>query len=240
MTCATKIEQTLVLVEQALREKESYAAIEILGRLEPLLAAKVYENAQLQLYWKRKDVAGMIAMSRAGIQHALTARQHAADVVDVDALGGSAKTLAYNLASFTWPGWNEDGITLTLSDTAVGLDAARLNLRLAEELDRPNKANANALWLLGAHEIAAEMYHAARKAFTEGQTYAVDSGESSLARMLEGYELLADALENDDSARAQSRFDVFVSRLMKEDSQQCRRYAAQLSTAFSVFSRGGG
>ena len=230
-------EETLMLVEEAISEKESYAAIEILNRLKPQAAANVYEKAQLRLYWKKKDVSAMIALSRAGIQHALTTGQRVTDPKEVYAFRSSAKALAYNLASFTWPGWNEKDIILTQSDLAIGLDAARLNLRLAEELNRPKKAMANAQWAVGAHQLAARALQAAEVAFNRGKAYAADSGERVLVKMLQGYEFLTEALKNPNSEQAQSRFEISISKLKDDDSEEGPGYAAQLSTAFMVFSK---
>ena len=94
----------------------------------------------------------MIALARAGIHRALfeADRVPTADPDAAEALRGQAKTIAYDLGANLWPGWQDEGIVLTPADLTTGLEAARLNLRLAEQLGRPALPRCNAHWLLGA------------------------------------------------------------------------------------------
>jgi hypothetical protein len=76
-----------------------------------------------------------------------------------------AKHLAYNAGSFTWPGWREAEIDPSPADLAFGMDCARLNLRLAIELNRPPMGLSKAHWLIGAHAMALGDFDLAAKEF---------------------------------------------------------------------------
>jgi len=72
----------------------------------------------------------------------------------VDRLRSTAKGLAYDVGSLTWPGWEEPGIDPTPEDLAFGRECARLNLRLAIELKKPALKISMAYWLVGADALA--------------------------------------------------------------------------------------
>jgi hypothetical protein len=237
MTKHATAEELLAHVTQTVRRADRYAAIELLSKHDPQLAAEVYEKLQLDLYWKQKNLPAMVAFSQAGIQHCLTEAGNATDNAVARSLRGAAKHLAYNLASFTWPGWNEAGIVITNSDLAVGLEAARLNVRLAEELDRPQKARANALWTLGAQQLAAGDYSQAGETFCRAKSHAEQADAAALVRMLEGYVLLSQSLAQ--PAGGNRPFNSFVESLRADGSQEAKEYADQLSVAMSVFQKPG-
>jgi len=235
MTKQATAEELVTLVTEMLGRADRYAAIELLGRHDPQLAAEVYEKLQLDLYWKQKNLPATVAFSQAGIQHSLTAAGKATDDAAARSLRGAAKHLAYNLASFTWPGWNEPGIVITESDLAIGLEAARLNVRLAEELDRPEKARANALWTLGAQQLAAGDHSQAAETFGRAQSHAIRADAPALVQMLEGYVLMSHSLAQ--PADGNGRFEIFVDSLRADGTQEAKEYAEQLSVAMTVFQK---
>ncbi len=212
------------------------AVVELLTTQDPQHAAEIYLQAQLDSYWQRKSLPAVIALSHAGIQHALGAAVRTRDPEASAALRGSAMALAYNLASFTWPGWNEPDILLTPADIALGRDAAHLNLRLAEERQALPRAKANAHWILGAHELAAGKLARAAAAFQAGKSHAAEGDDPLLTQMLEGYLLLTDVLTRQPpNPGAKRLFEAHLSALHEEGSEDAREYATQLSTALSVF-----
>lgn len=234
MSESARLTALLPIATRVFREKDTYALVELLEKEDPRTAAAAYSQLQLNFYWQQKNLTAVIAISRAGIQHSLGSAIRAKTPGEREALRGSAKALAYNLASFTWPGWGEEGVAISQSAMRVGYDAARLNLRLAEELKRPEDAQARAWWTLGAHELSAGEYAAAREAFAKGQAHASRSPDKSLTRLLQGYILLVDALTKSDPA-ARPAFDKVVAALESEDSADGKDYASQLSVAFAIF-----
>jgi hypothetical protein len=173
------------LVEQALQcleEADTFTAIEFLNQQpKPLVVAAAYNDLVKDLYWQKRNMATMAALCRAGIQFcldqaeetALTDRNKTAD------LRSAAKQLAFNLASFTWPGWDEPEIELDPSQTADGLDAARLNLRLALELDKGDLALSRAYWMLAGHLLAAHAATGAEATYRRAALYAGRAGDDA-------------------------------------------------------------
>jgi hypothetical protein len=198
---------------------------------DPLQAMDVYERLQQDLYTEAKDVSRMVAVSRAGIAHGLSRSENASDRNTATSLRKSAKAIAYNLASYTWPGWNEPGIVISAEDRAHGMEAARLNLRLAEELTDQPRPKAAAHWAVGAHELAAGQYTQAQASFDRAKHEAGMAHETAMELMLEGYELMAQVLAKPDDAGARRKFDDVVDELKDEGSEQARGYAQQLETA---------
>src|SRR4051794_31454663 len=106
--------------------EDTYTAIEQLAAMrDPPAAAQCYADAVVDAYWKRKDLPTVVAVARAGIQFTLTTALFTAAPDQVEKLRSTAKAIAYNLASFTWPGWDEAGIVCTPADLAAGFDAAK-------------------------------------------------------------------------------------------------------------------
>ena len=92
-----------------------------------LAAARQIRQA---LYWEKKDVASYVVVATHLLDTAL-----ANSVGDTEAsrfFAARSLGLSFDIASFTWPGWDEPGVTVTLALRAVGLEAARLNFRLAQ------------------------------------------------------------------------------------------------------------
>jgi hypothetical protein len=220
------------------RKADSRAIEASLAASDPERAAEALATAQRDLYWTDKDIPAVVTLSRAGIAHLLKiARQSPEDTPEANRAGHEAKALAFNLGSFTWPGWAEPGITLTPADIAAGFEAARLNLRLAEELHRPEKAKAKAHWLLGAQQLSAADFASAADSFRIGKTHAAQSDDPMLARMLDGYLLLTHLLADPPNEQARRDFDAAVTALRKSGSEDSREYANQLTTALAALSK---
>jgi hypothetical protein len=230
-------EELLPQVIDLLAGSDHYAAIELLNRQPSAMAAQAYEKLQSHLYWKQKNLPAMVMLSQAGIQHCLAESTRTTDAGAARDLRGIAKRLAFNLASFTWPGWDEPGISITRSDLAAGLQAARLNVRLADELDRPPKARANALWTLGAQQLAACDYPSAIGTFNHAATRLTPPEDSTMIRMLDGYSLMARLLAEPADASVRTLFDTAVEALAGDASDDGKEFARQLPVALALFEK---
>ena len=211
----------------ALDRGDDAGAFATIDALAPTPRLEAYDRAQRHWYWTRKDLARVRAISRAGIRVATALADTSADA---DQVRGRAKTLAYNLASFTWPGWDEPGVTPTPADLADGRDAARLNLRLAILLGKPDRALADAWWLIGAHAMASRDLADAADAFAEARAFARRAGEAGREAMLDGYAALVESLAN---PVAIDLFDESIAALRANADGSS--YAEQLVTARRVF-----
>jgi hypothetical protein len=133
------LETQVAGVLATLDEADTYAACQRIEQADsPQTIGRLYHAVAQALYHRRRDPRGMTAVARAGIHWALTDAQciETSDPAEAASLRSQAKTIAYDLSSNLWPGWQDEGIVLTPADLATGLEAARLNLRLATELDK--------------------------------------------------------------------------------------------------------
>jgi hypothetical protein len=121
-----------------LKDADTYEAIEFLNRQgDPVEMLKRYSDLVNYFYWGKKRLLHAVAFARAGMQYSLTKSWSflEKDPAKANELRKTARVISHNLASYTWPGWDEEGIVITETDIAVGLDAAKLNLRLVRELE---------------------------------------------------------------------------------------------------------
>ena len=171
----------------------AFATIAALAEVEDLdHVADAYRETMRAAYWDDKDVHIVVAVAYAGVSRLLTEAAR----VDVDdetefALRSAAKGLTYDLASFTWIGWDEDGIELTSSERSAGLAAARTNLSMAYALDKGDLAISRAHWMLGAHLLTADDPVNAIGAFEEAERHATLTGELADAALNGAFRALA-------------------------------------------------
>lgn len=202
---------------------------------DPAAVANAFDALARHAYTHHKDVAAMLAIAQAGIEYALHA---SLDVAEQDAdlafaLSGHAKTLNYNLSANTWPGWGDDGISITPEQQALGYQAAHKNLELAEILDKGDLALGRAYWLIGAHDLAANNAAAARAAFELAARHSAAAGQPGEALLSEGYAHLADLLADPTDNAARQRLQASLAELPQHP--QGEFFARQLQTAAQVF-----
>lgn len=118
---------------------------------EAFLAAA--RQVRRSLYWEKKDVASYVVVAKHLLDTALLNGKGSSEPAEF--FRARALALSYDIASLTWPGWNEPEIVITPELQAVGLEAARLNLRLAHEADASADARSGAHFILGAQLLAA-------------------------------------------------------------------------------------
>ncbi len=215
--------------------QDTFTAIEYLCReADPLAAIKGFAEVVSHLYWKKKQIHNVIVMAQAGIQYGLSA----AVLLDGqnDALAaqvrGIAKGLAYDLGSFTWPGWDEPGIILETEHLRFGRDGAKVNLRLAHQLNKGDLPVSRALWLVGAHDMARAAYDDASNHFGEAARFAQAAGSSENVLMNEGYQSLAVLLADPSDAK-ESEFQAIQTQIASVPDGPF--FADQLKTAWQVF-----
>lgn len=209
-----------------LQGSETFGALqEIQSRGTPAEIAQRYDALVRDIYWKARDIGALIAIASGGIHYCLTKMDESSEAEVRDLLGGFAKKLAFNLASFLWPGWDESGVSLTQRDVAVGLNAARLNLRLAKELNKPPDRVEDAHWLLGAHLLAADDAAAAVEEF--------EQCSPDTRPLFRGYLLMAQALLG--TSGAQQQFNELLEAMSHGRDEDDQPNANQLATAFRVF-----
>ncbi len=229
------------IVEKALQEyceKDSFAAVEyVCAQSDPLLAAQSFFDLMRHCYWKKRDLPAALVFARAGVQHGLTtaATLSKKDPEKANALRAIAKGLAYDIASFTWPGWNEKGIEISKQQIAEGLHAARANLRLAKLLKKGSLPVSRAYWMLGAQELAAGNMKASGQAFLEAAEYAKKAGSQGEELLATSYVCVVEILDAKDKGISTERLHSLLVKLRKEKDGQF--FADQVEAALHVFSK---
>jgi hypothetical protein len=183
--------------------RDPFVDIAALAKVDLSVDPDAYSTAMRGAYWEDKDLSGAMAIAWAGISRLLAAA-NAADAEEAHDLRSRAKALSYDLASFTWAGWDEPGIVITPPEARAGCAAARANLALAEELDKGALPRSRAHWILGAHELAAGRVSEARSAFETAADLAQAAGpegasEAALARAFSALAGLADGSGTEDA-----------------------------------------
>jgi len=163
--------------------RDSFADIAALAEVDVSAQPDAYSTAMRAAYSEDKDLSGAMAIAWAGISR-LLALAHAADPQQAYELRSRAKVLSYDLASFTWAGWDEPGIVITPPEARAGCAAARANLALANELEKGELPRARAHWILGAHELSAGRSDDARSAFAAAAELADAAGAEGASEAL--------------------------------------------------------
>jgi hypothetical protein len=218
----------------ALQTADTMTAVERIHRTDdPVTIMKTYRDLVNHLYWKQKDLSTALALSLVGIQYGLTFRAGRGGAEITYDLRSLAKTLAYNLASFSWLGWDESGIHINSTVAAVGLDAARLNLRLAEELNKGDLPLARGHWMLGAQWLANGESLQAQQHFQESAKYAKLAESPAEVWLAFGFAALTQVLADPGNETAKRELDEILSRL--NQTENGKEFAGQITTAQRVF-----
>jgi len=200
-------------------------------------AINVFMLVSRDLYWKNKNLTLAIVLGQAGVQFGLVEAQRlaASNPLRAHELRNRAKTLAYDLSSFCWPGWDEEGIVIPNVYLSYGQDLARTNLRLTNELQMGNVTKSRAHWLIGAHYLAINQFERARRSFVEGSRYSAGSDLPEAELLIRGYIYLADLLNNPDNKNLREEYEFVIDELRQ--THEGAYFSEQLKTAEYVFTR---
>lgn len=219
--------ETLVTL---LEHVDAFAVVEHLQALgTPAEVSNAYDQLLRDAYWDKKDLRLVMLLGTAGIYYNIAHAKLAADDDTRMALKSAAKRLAYNMGSFSWIGWDEPGIVITPADKVRGLEAARLNLRLAIELQKPFEKVRAGAWLLGAQLLAAGQVEDALFQFR----FAVPEKSDKDYSLFYGYVLLAEVMS--DVEGAEPRWDEHLAGLRGQGTEEAKFAEGQLLTARKVF-----
>jgi hypothetical protein len=215
---------------------DTFSAIEFLNQHKnPKKAIDTYGRLVMHFYWKKKDLPRVVCIASAGIQFATqTARATQSENPELaKEFLSAAKTMAYNLASFTWSGWNEADITIGPTDAYIGLEAAKTNLRLAKELDREELPLCRAHWMLGAHYLASGLSDKAKQQFFESAGYAHRAQVPAEELLAIGYSVITTLSETPNDEAASYRLAEVKSQL--ESLENGQDFIRQLDMAMRLF-----
>lgn len=139
-----------------------------------------------------------------------------------------ARGVAYNIASFTWPGWGDSPEPISDARQKLGLQAAKRTLELAERID---EVTPNALWILGAHQLNAGMYDEAITSFERAKGLARNDFYRS---MHSAWEQLTHVIAEGGNSGTED-LDAAITTLRESDDENAEFFADQLSTALRIY-----
>ncbi len=142
-----------------------------------------------------------------------------------------ARGVAFNIASFTWPGWGDSPEPISQARQELGLRAAERAVELAEQID---EMTPNALWILGAHQLNAGRYDEAMSSFERAKGLA----RNDFYRLMhDTWQQLTTVLASGNNVDLKE-LDVAIDKLRNSDSEDAGFFADQLSTARRVYIEG--
>ncbi|UCD94491.1 MAG: hypothetical protein JSU69_00105 [Candidatus Zixiibacteriota bacterium] len=222
--------------KELIRARDTIKATELINGLDsPEEAAQLYSDLTGDFYWKERSLPNTVTVARAGLDYCLTKAdeiQESNPDVARD-LKVTAGVLSYNLASFTWPGWNEEGIVIGRDDILTGLEAARLNVRLVGELKDDDLSFSNAYWMLGAQLIAVQKYDEAIEAFNSSKKHAQKAGERLNELLSDGYVGITMIIAG--KKEGQKVLEQAKNELNQIGSDDAKFFIEQFHTALDVF-----
>jgi len=175
-------------------------------------------------YWQEHDLPTSLEIAQEGI------------CIGEEEAGGDeeilswVKRLCYDIASFSWIGWDEAGISPTGEQSRLGLEMARRNLKYAIELNKGNLPTSRAYWMVGAHLLTSGEASRAIDEFEESETYAQLAGAIGEAELAKGFTILARLTSGQESEVA-----ILVAHLdhmmLNEDAAQ---FVGQIQTAARI------
>ena len=138
--------------------------------------------------------------------------------------------MTYNLAADTWIGW-EDAEEVAESDRTIGLEAARLNIELAEALGFGPERRKNGYWILGAHLLEAGDYEQAESAFTTSHEFTCQTDDEAAQVMTKGWIIASKLLRQEAAAETLEE----IEHKLKTLGEDGVFYAAQYRPALEKF-----
>ena len=205
------------------------AQLATLGATTDAEAMDAYRAAMRVAYWDDKDVPSTLAIADAGVSRFRDAAGDGDESFALE-LRSAAKGLLYDVASFTWVGWDEPDVVITSAEAAVGLDAARSNLAMAIDLDKGDLPLARAHWMLGAHLLTSGGHVEAGRAFEASRASAVAAGADVEAELAVAFGALNGVAAGNSGGEA--ALAASLERLGAMDNGEA--FVAQATTARAV------
>lgn len=176
----------------------------------------------------RRDL--FVPVARLQLLHVMQ-RLESSDAPNSELVEGKkfARGIAFNIASFTWLGW-DDTPNITPELEKLGEDAAAFGLRLAEEIQ---DVTPNILWINGVHAINTHKFDRAKELFERAK--AVARNELGVA-MHDAWIRCTEYLE-EASPETKTTLDEALNRLSEHDDENAEFFRKQIETAMGVFQR---
>ena len=177
-----------------------------------------------------KHLGAYLLLARSVFESAVEGAARSKSSNDEEAYLTAAYMTAYNIASNTWPGWNEGEIEDEHRE--MGLRFSRTHMKIVEQMNLPPGKRATALWIGAAHELAAKNYDTARSLFTQAKSLAEEDGNEEITLMNQGWLLVVDVLQGNSDADSDLKE---LKRRLSSMSDDGKFYAGQYDGALRAF-----
>jgi hypothetical protein len=208
------------------------AARAVLEGAAPQDALAAYSGLARFVFRQRHDIDATIAIFEAGIRFG-EQQISVAEPQAASNLHWGTKILAFNLASFMWPGW-EDSPALSKDQVAAGRRGAESNLALTRAADRGPGTLGVAEWMLGAHLLAARELEDAIEHFDASAGWARKASDPAAERLARGFVAVARLVGNPEDLEARAELERVRQEL--SSLKDGPGYASQFDPALRAFS----
>lgn len=216
-----------------LEEKGRAAAIQHLEAQKDTLAAAAFNDLARHAYWQLNDLDAAVALAQAGIAYGAE-QAKAAEPERAREINLLLRAIAYNLASFTWPGWNERWIEeIPEKYLRLGLEAAKSSLALTQELAENDLRHSRATWMLAAHQLAAGLYDEAQANFSKAIEHAEPAQAHADILLCHGFTHVVALVKDPEDQAAHSALEAIKSELGNQKDGDA--FIKQLEDALHVF-----
>jgi hypothetical protein len=194
-----------------------------------------YFDVERSLYWEGKDLPAAMYVAEQGIAYCL-ARAVVAEANPplAQQLRAAAGRIAFNLASATWPGWNEPGIIISDAQRTEGQEAARFALSVSEELNAGPGPLANGHWMLAAHQLAAGEYREAVASFRRAALFGRAAEDRGTELVSEGFVSITEIVAGINPDDARSRLED-IRAMLNAELEDPEFWTDQFDTAWQVY-----
>jgi hypothetical protein len=177
-----------------------------------------YFDVERALYWEGRDLPAAVFVAQRAIAYCLIRASLVAGENPAVSrqLEGAASRIAFNLASSTWPGWDEPGIRITPEQRELGWASARLAVRISEKLNVGPAGLGNGYWMLGAHELAAGAYEDATASFRRAALFGQGAADRGAELVSEGFMAITDLVAGRNTESARTRLGEIRATIERE------------------------
>jgi hypothetical protein len=199
---------------------------------DPTAVGSALNSVVRKLYRDYNDVTNMIVAGELGLAYCLRESALESDQDKIRELKKLGKVIAFNTAANCWPGWGDAGIRIEEAHIRAGMKIANEHRDLVQELALGPREQGGAHWLVGALELAAARFDAARVAFEQAElAFLTDDAMPAYALMARGYVALARKADPQSRAQGKDALRETLERLRAEGSKEALFFADQLATA---------
>lgn len=197
----------------------------------PAEHVQAFDQLARHAYWQQKNLPVTVEILLAGLDWGASMLDEHPD--QAGEIKSEIKAIHYNLASFTWTGWDEPGFTVTPEQEQLGLRSAESNLKLALELKKDDLPLSRAYWMLGAQEISARLYEKAKEHFSLAEELARKTGATGEQLLAKGFLHLTALLADPGNEAVSGRLAEIKTALQHEEHGET--FIQQLETTQRVF-----